>query len=82
MVQVCPFEFPELFNEMALHVDPALMGKIEDKAETLGKMLDSGQAALVNELLDLMENKTAAVQERTAARLCGCSKCRAKLALL
>jgi hypothetical protein len=79
MVQGCPFEFPGLFNEMALHVDPALIEKIEDKAESLGKMMDSEQAALVNELLDLMESKTAAVQERTAARLCGCSKCRAKL---
>lgn len=76
MLQVCPFEHPELLNQIARDASKDLELQIEEKLSLAVRDLSAYHRPLVTSLLELLEQKTAIIQAETARKMCACRKCR------
>lgn len=76
MLQVCPFDHPELLNQIARNASKDLEPQIEEKLSLAVSALPADHQPLVTNLVELLEQKTAVIQAQTARKMCSCRKCR------
>lgn len=79
MIQLCPFEVPELLNGITLEASKGIDTEVDSILDQLSD-LPTEKYHLVKQMLELEEQKTALVQQQTAQKLCSCPSCKATLA--